>query len=341
MMKASQGSIATATATVTASERKKPSRRASSLLRRLLSSVSSPQSQRTVQTASVTSQDYDDEDEDDFCSSSTNRNVTIVSQLPSEVEIVSTLYLEQEAFNQNWVEDEQDLQEEQEEPMTPANTASGHYERAVQCAGNQDFEQSLQHVEAGLQLLQDKDDKELTGTMLQLQAQVLGQMGRFAQSLELYTGLLERWHNDQRHDKAELANLYYACGHLSVHLGQYEQALDYYQHELRVTQSVVAHHATIARIYHEMARVCKLGLQDSNRALEYHQQAFQLEQEHYKQAIRATRTCQNCTSTPCKQHEHTIKEVRGMMLESRRGMGRIYFEQGDFERGVQLSIRRF
>lgn len=127
----------------------------------------------------------------------------------------------------------------------------------------------------------------------------------------------------------------------------------------------------LSRIHHELARLHKVARGDGSRALKHYEQALQVELSVYQQLTRAapfltplvncTKRQQNrnlqtkhgsrslpgrgggggqrrgsccCSCARCTDLLETAQQIR----ETKRAMGRIHFELGDFDKAVKLSL---
>jgi tetratricopeptide (TPR) repeat protein len=269
------------------------------------------------------------------------------SGLPSEVEIVK----EEEHFGDDCcLDDEDDCDEDEQEDCcqetTGSTSASKHYNRALLFAESEMYDECLEHLSAGLESLQEED--VLYWTLTELRAQVWGRMGLTRKSLTSYQGVLAHAceSSDQGSSAADQASLLYTCGKLSVSLNQCEDAVDYYLRELEIT--VKTHAAAtnsqnplaVARIYHELARVSSKGLGESKQALGYCQEALRAEMVVRKDLSAAVVSCPMCCSGKktkyCASHALCVQEVQQQIQDTRRSMGRIYFDQGELDQAVRF-----
>ena len=124
----------------------------------------------------------------------------------------------------------------------------------------------------------------------------------------------------------------------------------------------------LSRIHHELARLHKVARGDGSRALQHYEQALQVELSVYQQLTRAAASltpltnctkrqpnrtlptkhgsrslpgggrqrgsCSCCSCARCTDLLETAQQIR----ETKRAMGRIHFEQGDFDKAVKLSL---
>jgi len=183
------------------------------------------------------------------------------------------------------------------------------YERAVKLADQEKFEAALNECEK----------LENSNELLQVKAQILGRMGCYEESLQTYQQLLK-----QEISCADKCNTLYACGRLSVQLQLYRQAIDFYSKELELTLKIVSQKdMTVSRIYHELARIAHQGLADGAEALQYYQRALDVELAVWKHSSGRERIL-----------------VTKQIQETKREMGRIHFENGEFDKAVQCSLKR-
>jgi tetratricopeptide (TPR) repeat protein len=292
------------------------------------SSSVDPHSTRASPTAAATTDDK-----------TTVRN----NSLPLEVEIVKE---EEDWSEASCLDDDDDCQDEQEE-STGQTTACQHYMTALAYADSELYDECLEQVSAGLLSLCPQE--KLYWTLTELRAVVWGRMGMAGKSLKEYQGILAHCENCQQghvnNSCADQANLLYTCGKLSVSLNQFQQAVDYYRRELEITVKTSHGHnnLAVARIYHELARVSRKGLGDSEQALGYYQEALHIETAVLKALSAATASCPSCRSGHsrnkakyCEEHAPRVQEVLQQIQDTKRSMGRIHFEQGDLDQAVRL-----
>jgi tetratricopeptide (TPR) repeat protein len=278
----------------------------------------------------------------DNSSKTTVRN----NSLPLEVEIVK----EEEQCPSDWSEtscldDDDDCDDVQEE--TTGSAAYQHYMKALAYADSELYDECLEQVSAGLLSLPPQE--KLYWTLTELRAVVWGRMGMARKSLTEYQAILAHCENCEQGESnnscADQANLLYTCGKLSVSLNQCQQAVDYYRRELEITAKTSHGHnnLAVARIYHELARVSRKGLGESEQALGYYQEALHMETTVLKALSAATASCPLCRSGHsrnqskyCEQHAPRVQEVLQQIQDTKRSMGRIHFEQGDLDQAVRL-----
>ncbi|KAL7555779.1 hypothetical protein ACA910_012300 [Epithemia clementina (nom. ined.)] len=121
----------------------------------------------------------------------------------------------------------------------------------------------------------------------------------------------------------EQINLLYALGRLSAKMGRYEQALEYHQAELELTEELVDETAkqgtvgavvvtetgdvarendAVARVLDGMARIAKQGLGNSEAALSYHRASLHNRRTLQERILEEARQhCANCKPTPQQQ----------------------------------------
>jgi tetratricopeptide (TPR) repeat protein len=270
--------------------------------------------------------------------------------LPLEVEIVK----EEEPFGDDCCLDDEDGCDDDEEEdccpdLTGSASASKHYNRALVFAESEMYDECLEHLSAGLESLEEQD--VLYWTLTELQAQVWGRQGFMRKSLTAYQGILAHCceSDSDNNSSADKASLLYTCGKLSVSLNQFEAAVDYYRRELEITVKTQAaataegvsnsqNNLAVARIYHELARVSIKGLGDSKQALGYYQQALQVEMGVRKEISAVIASCSlYCSGKKtkcCASHALCVQEVQQQIQDTRRSIGRIYFDQGDLDKAV-------
>ena len=212
--------------------------------------------------------------------------------------------------------------------------ARSRYNIALQKIHNQQWEQALEEVAQGMELLPHLEDDSTTRRpqlyweLVILQAEVLGRQGKYSESLATYQSVLRAYEQDVTAGDCVLcARLYYTCGRLSVYLKHFEQAIDYYTKELQLTRAILKDSLSVARIYHELARVAKEGIGDWERALGYLQQAFLIEVEVWKNARNAS----------SKEHQDDFADVTAQMNDTKKCMGKILFALGRIDEAISLS----
>ena len=358
-----------------------------SLLSRFLS-VAQPSSKSVRTSGlSLTSAEEDDAVLCSFQRSTKTENDTIGNDnntFPTEVQVVRDIQEVQDQWSfdddnddeSNDDNDDDDDDDDYAKSCTEPSTAAQYYDQAVAYAVREYFDECLCHVALGLEACNnhehDSDDEHdnyeddgddddahhsVRWMLCQLQADIWGRTGRVEESLEAYQRILQHSLGQQQQQQhpnnhspptADQANMLYACGKLSVRLCRYEEALEYYQRELKVTRAVTSGHArlAVARIHHEMARVSKEGMGDSEQALGYYKQAHAVERLVYQSLQVAVQECSSCRccsngkqTVHCVTHESRTQEVAQQMQDTKRNMGRIHFELGDLDQAVRLSLR--
>jgi hypothetical protein len=224
-------------------------------------------------------------------------------------------------------EEDPHQQHQEEDPHQQDSTALRHFQKALDHVSINNFDQSLSHVEDGLQLVNQTNP--LYRKLLTIQAEVLGRRGDYDASLETYQRVLEE--EDTPPDI--LASLCFACGRLSVYLKDYSQALDYYTQELLLTRAISGDSLAVARIYHDLAKVAEKGLGDWTRALVYYEQALFVEYKVWKRAKEEY--------DDDKQRQDDLQEAQQQIPETKKCMGRIQFAMGNIEEALRLSNHRF
>ena len=169
-------------------------------------------------------------------------------------------------------------------------------------------------------------------------------------------------------------NLLYALGRLSAKMGRYEQALEYHQAELELTQEVVDETAkqgtvgavvvaknaeggeepeaahendAVARVLDGMARIAKQGLGNLDLAMNYHKEAMKIRQALHGRILEEAKQCRHCASRRqthgstafCRMHGRALRDTVKTMEETKQNMGRILFEQGQVNQAVQLITK--
>uniref|UniRef100_A0A8J9SKM6 Uncharacterized protein n=1 Tax=Phaeodactylum tricornutum TaxID=2850 RepID=A0A8J9SKM6_PHATR len=329
----------------------------SSLLRRFFRK---PRSQQTIRTSAVslTSIDEDPAESGELlfrhtlprttlrCSSNSLLSDCSDLSLPHEVEIVQESQednddddlLDHQAPEETFSEkDEEQHKANKGEVPLPLHLqqANACREKALDCMDVLSYNCALEELACGIALVHkgvDEPQPKLYWDMVFLKAQVLGQMGRYEESLACYQQKLQHMQAESSptpnpSTTSELANLFFACARLSVHLQNYEQAMTYYQQELDCC--VHTDSLAISRIHHELARVAHRGLHDVHRAMHHYQLALKVEHERWKSLISQK------DATP----EHILQDAVYQVQHTRRSLGRLHFEQGHVDRAVALAVQ--
>ena len=155
-------------------------------------------------------------------------------------------------------------------------------------------------------------------------ARVAGDYGR---ALDLYERVLSLEHNLQL-TLIQMANLCYACTRLAFQLHDYHAALHYAERELGYTLQICQGRPTMAvsKCYHELARISRVGLGESDSALKFYKKALRIEHQVYESI-----TAQGTTvrTTPAQEVLQHIQETKGCI-------GRILFEKGNVEEALWM-----
>ncbi|CAF0830815.1 unnamed protein product [Adineta steineri] len=125
-----------------------------------------------------------------------------------------------------------------------------------------------------LRLLTDQIRKEVGGTGWQRLGDLLLKIGQLNKAEELYNVLLE-----QTSDKSEKAIYYNQLGYVYSTLGDYGNAISYYEQGLKIQQKILpSHHPNLATTYNNIGSVHDNMAEYSN-ALSFHEKALEIEQK--------------------------------------------------------------
>jgi tetratricopeptide (TPR) repeat protein len=153
---------------------------------------------------------------------------------------------------------------------------------------------------------------------------------------------LSRWQGMLENESLtpmERANLFFATGRLLVHLGRYQEALQYYEQELQVTRAMLkrttkngnnalsddgapAGVILVARIHLAIGRVAKNGLHDLTIALQHYEKGLKIQTAMYRAAVQQSAKCSKCcNSAQLNQQAQVAQKQRGSN-STRRGSRR-------------------
>lgn len=148
--------------------------------------------------------------------------------------------------------------------------------------------------------------------------------GDYRRSLDLYERVLS-----QEFDLSpvQMANLCYACTWLAFHLQEPRNALFYAKRELGYTQLISQGRPTMAvgKCYHELARISRVGLGESDRAIKFYRKALRIEEQVYRSV-----TAQGAARTTQAQ------EILQHIQETKECIGRILFEKGNIAEALGM-----
>lgn len=172
----------------------------------------------------------------------------------------------------------------------------------------------------------------LSSTNLQMlkEAQQAQGVGDYCRCLELYQNLLTDIRKDsyqsKQGDLIQLANLCYACTRLATQIQEPDHALWFAEQELWYTLQLSQGRATLAvsKCQHELGRIARTGLGESERALYYYKQALRTERTVYQRKM-SERAC-----------PASIVEVRQHIQETKECIGRILFELGKIPEAIGM-----
>ena len=125
----------------------------------------------------------------------------------------------------------------------------------------------------------------------------------------------------------QMANLCYACTWLAFHLQEPRAALHYAKRELAYTLQISQEQPTMAvsKCYHELARISRVGLGESDRAIKFYRKALRIEEQVYR-SITAVGTARTAQAQEILQHIQETKEC----------IGRILFEKGNIAEALGM-----
>jgi tetratricopeptide (TPR) repeat protein len=234
------------------------------------------------------------------------------------------------------------------DPGNHTRCANFSYRRALGLAESCEYDLALAATEKGINdsIGSKTPDGELMGSLMMLKANILGRMGRYHQSLECYQLLLSLSENEASKGATQIAladraNVLYACGRLCASMKDFSSAIDYYKRELIATVDFVGSdaHPSVSRIHHQIAHVYKEGLGELSLSLEYLKLALQSEKACLATAEKARSSCPNCTNQAlCPAHHEVVQQARQQLCETKRRMGRIYYELGDLNQAIRLTL---
>lgn len=192
--------------------------------------------------------------------------------------------------------------------------------------------------------------------LYQCKADILLRMKRIGDSIDTYKILLEMNHKSAHRGPVDAANVLFSLGKLSVRQKDFEGAVQFFTEELRMTKSVINggnnnaraitttttndatttthHHLAISKILHELARVAELGLMDFTMAIQYYQEALQVERGVY-QHLKHQRENQQMISAA---NATVLKDTKNQIGDTKQCLGRLHFKLGDFNRAVKTTL---
>lgn len=170
-----------------------------------------------------------------------------------------------------------------------------------------------------------RESQQIDVTLLLEDAQEAARAGENRRSLDTYQEVLSR--QNLGFTPIQMANLCYACTRLSYQLQEPETALHYAERELAYTLKISKGRPTMAvsKCYHELARISRDGLGESDRALKFYKKALRIEDQVYR-SITAEGTTRTSQAQEVLQH---IRETKGCI-------GRILFEQGKVQEALWM-----
>ena len=185
------------------------------------------------------------------------------------------------------------------------NLAQAYADAAELHMSKNDYEAALASLDEGLKI-------ETTAPLLQAKAHILFYyLNKTDQALEIYKSLFSRV------SPADAARLYYTMGRICTKTGRYDEALQYFFSELKITkQDFGKYNMEVSRIFHDIARIYEDCLGEYDQALKYYKKALKVERHAMKLA----------------------PELSAQVLETQRCMGRIHYKCGEFGKAVIVSF---
>lgn len=168
-----------------------------------------------------------------------------------------------------------------------------------------DYEAALASLDEGLKI-------ETTAPLLQAKAHILFYyLNKTDQALAIYKSLLSRV------CPADASRLYYTMGRICTKTGRYDEALQYFFSELKITkENFGKYNMEVSRIFHDIARIYEDCLGEYDQALKYYKKALKVERHAMKLA----------------------PQLSEQVLETQRCMGRIHYKRGEFGKAVTVSF---
>lgn len=182
-----------------------------------------------------------------------------------------------------------------------------------------------------------------------LKATVLGLMGRHRESLQCYQSLVAAADKPANSEvlvmnRADRANILYACGRLCLALKDCGMAIDYYTQELEVTVDLVGSdcHPSVSRIHHQIAHVYKECLGELDLSLRHLSKALQVELAYLEQLKASCRSCANSRANGntacCPTHTEALRGALQQVRQTKLQLGRTHFELGDLNQAIRLTL---
>ena len=183
--------------------------------------------------------------------------------------------------------------------------AQAHADAAELHMSNNDYESALASLDEGLKI-------EHAVPLLQAKAHILFYyLNKTDEALEIYKLLLGRV------SPVDASRLYYTMGRICTKTGRYDEALQYFSSELKITKEYFGkYNMEVSRIFHDIARIYEDCLGEYDNALKYYKKALKVERHAMKLA----------------------PELSDQVLETQRCMGRIHYNRGEFGKAVTVSF---
>jgi tetratricopeptide (TPR) repeat protein len=180
-----------------------------------------------------------------------------------------------------------------------------HADAAELHLSKKDYPAALASLEEGLKI-------ETTTPLLQAKAHILYyHLNQTNEALAIYQSLLSRV------CPADASRIYYTMGRICCKTGRYEEALECFLSELKITKSTLGeYNIEVSRILHDVARIYEDSLGDYEEALKYYKKALKVERHAAKLA----------------------PQLSAQVLETQRCMGRIHYKRGEFDKAVTVSF---
>jgi len=163
-------------------------------------------------------------------------------------------------------------------------------------------------------------------------AQLQCQEGDYAACLGTQHGIMNYVEEEYGPQSPHFAKALYAMGRICIKMGDFEQAIGYFQQELKVTKSIFGNnHMEVSRVLHELGKIFDEELGDYEMALSYYQKALMVETACLD---RIGKHSSNRTSRDRARHREYSSQVR----ETKSTLGRLYYKTGDFGSAVRTSF---
>lgn len=174
--------------------------------------------------------------------------------------------------------------------------------------------------------------------LLQLKGDVYCRLGRMDESMQVYQQAFKETQNP-----AEKAKLLYIMGRLCIRMGRTRNAITCFMHELEITEHELgSHHLSVSVIYHELAKLYDEGLGLHKVAMQNYNKALEIElavMDDLRSTIASCNKCDAvCSHRACDAHANIHAQVQGQIRETKKCMGRIHFNLGDFDGAMKAGL---